>query len=205
MHPYVTDSNERRLVPLLLAALSMICSWGLYEILMLIQISPPWWFDMPSLMGFYGLFYAAFDKWLWRISFIRRIGLVKVPVLAGRWEGQVTSSFDEHQGQLEAVIQVHQTWTRIRIDLETKNSKSFSQTASIITEISDSALIAYDYLNEPKAHSTMTMHTHRGFARHTWCVVNGRETFDGEYYSGRDRGTFGTLHFKRSKKKVRSS
>ena len=205
MHPYVTDSNERRLVPLLLAALSMFCSWGLYELLRLIQISPPWWFDMPSLVGFYGLFYAAFDKWLWRMPLVRGSGLVNVPDLNGRWDGKITSSFDEHQSQIEATIQVHQTWTRIRIDLETKNSKSLSQTASIITEIPGGALVTYEYLNEPKAHSTTTMHTHRGSARHTWCIVNGREMFDGEYYTGRDRVTFGALHFKKSKKKVKSS
>jgi len=197
MHNYVTDSDERRLVPLLLAAFSVLASWGLFEIMSAVQVTPPWWFDMPSLMGFYGLFYTAFDSWLWRAPFVRGIGLAKVPDLTGKWEGYISSSLDEHQSQRAASIQIRQTWTRIRIDLETANSRSCSQTAAIITEIPDCALISYEYLNEPKADATTTMHTHRGTARHTLCIVDGSEVFDGEYYTGRDRGTFGTLHFKR--------
>lgn len=205
MHPYVTDSNERRLVPLLLAALSVLASWGLYKTLEAVQISPPWWFDMPSLMGFYGLFYTVFDKWLWRVPITRRIGLVKVPDLTGKWEGHITSSFDEHQSQCEASIQILQTWTRIRINLEAEHSRSCSQTAAVITEVPHCAIISYEYLNEPKAPATTTMHTHRGTARHTLCVVDDSEVFDGEYYTGRDRGTFGTLHFKRFQREVRST
>jgi len=182
---------------LLLAALSVLASWGLFEIVKAIQITPPWWFDMPSLMGFYGLFYTVFDRWLWRAPIIRRIGLVKVPDLNGKWEGSTTSSFDEHRGHRAASIQILQTWTRIRIDLETADSRSCSQTAAVITKIPDCAIISYEYLNEPKADATATMHAHRGTARHTWCMIDDSETFDGEYYTGRDRGTFGILHFKR--------
>jgi hypothetical protein len=197
MHTYVTDSDARRLVPLLLAALSVLASWGLFEIVKAIQITPPWWFDMPSLMGFYGLFYTVFDRWLWRAPIIRRIGLVKVPDLNGKWEGSTTSSFDEHRSHRAASIQILQTWTRIRIDLETADSRSCSQTAAIITKIPDCAIISYEYLNEPRADAVATMHAHRGTARHTLCIVDGTEVFDGEYYTGRDRATFGTLHFKR--------
>ncbi len=199
MHPYVTDSNERRLVPLLLAIVSMLAAWGLHEILEVISLSTPWWFDMPSLMGFYGLFYGSFDKWLWRIPILRKVGLVKVPDIAGKWKGYITSSFDEHQDHCEASIEICQTWTKIRINLETETSRSYSQTAAVLTEIPHCTAISYEYVNEPKAPARTTMHIHRGTARHTLCIVDDTESFDGEYYTGRDRGTFGALHFTRQK------
>jgi hypothetical protein len=194
MHPYVTNSDEKRKVPLLLAILSILAAWGLFKIVKAFHITPPWWFEMPSLIGFYGLFYTVFDRSLWRAPIIRKIGLVKVPDLDGKWEGEIASSFDGHQNRRDVSILVRQTWTSIRIDLETANSKSSSQTAAIIIETPDSAIISYEYINEPKAHSTMTMHTHRGTARHTWCRTGDSETLNGEYYTGRDRGTFGVLY-----------
>jgi len=202
MHTYITDSNERRLVPLFLAVLSILAAWGLHGLLETIHVSPPWWFDMPSLMGFYGLFYGAFDRWLWRVPAMRKVGLVKVPNISGRWKGYLTSSFNEHEKQCEACIDILQTWSHIRINLETETSRSYSLTASVLIETPNCVAISYEYVNEPKADAKATMHIHRGTARHTLCTVDGAEVFDGEYYTGRDRGTFGTLHFKRYQKKV---
>jgi hypothetical protein len=195
MHPYVTDSEERKIIPWFLAVLGVLASWALYAILNSVQVSPPWWIDMPSLIGFYGLFYTVFDKWLWQVPVFHAVGLVKVPNLNGTWEGEISSSYHEHQNKLPATIQIVQTWSKIVINLETESSKSRSQTASVITETPDTILVTYEYLNEPKPHSTSTMHAHRGTARHTLALVDGDVTFNGEYYSGRDRGNFGTLYF----------
>lgn len=202
MHPYVTDSGERRLVPLFLVILSIVAAWGLHETLDAIHLSPPWWFDMPSLMGFYSLFYSAFDRWLWRVSALRKIRLVKVPDIAGRWKGYTTSSFNEHQQQREASLEILQTWTRIRISLETEASRSYSLAAAILTENPHCIVISYEYVNEPKARASSTMHIHRGTARHTLFMIDDTEVFNGEYYTGRDRRTFGTLHFKRCPREV---
>ncbi len=202
MHPYITDSNERRLVPLLLTVLSILAAWGLYGLLKTIHLSPPWWFDMPSLIGFYGLFYSAFDKWFWRVPALRKVGLVKVPNINGRWKGYITSSFDEHKKQREACIDILQTWSQIKINLETETSRSYSLTASVLTETPHCIAISYEYVNEPTVDAKATMHIHRGTARHTLSIVDGAEVFDGEYYTGRDRETFGTLHFKRYEREV---
>ena len=197
MHPFVTDSDERTRILLWLAAVSILAAWGLHELFRVLQFSPPWWLETPSVVGFYALFYTVFDKWGWRIPILRKIEIIKIPDIAGKWEGFVTSSYDEHKNHIDATIMIKQTWTKLKIQLETPTSISQSQTASIITDV-HSDIISYEYINEPRAHAKATMHTHRGTARHVLKKENDVETFNGEYYTGRDRGTFGTLTFRRS-------
>ena len=81
----------------------------------------PWWLDAPSVMGFYGLFYSASDKWLWAKPIVRKIGLVKIPNLNGVWEGCVTSSsYDNHGSEITINMGISQTWARISIILNTQ-------------------------------------------------------------------------------------
>jgi hypothetical protein len=198
MHPYTTESIERKYVPLYIAAISLLAAWGLSKTLAILQIAPPWWFDAPSVMGFYGLFYNIFDRGLWKIPILRQIGLVKIPDLNGTWNGYVVSSFDAHATRHDASIEILQSWTRISITLRTENSKSHSLIATIITKNPGGMVLSYEYLNEPKANAKDTMHTHKGTAWLT--LVNSGEIFEGEYYTGRDRQNYGSLHFERFQK-----
>jgi hypothetical protein len=198
MHNYAADSNESKLVPFLLATVSILASWGLYNALGALQLTIPWWFDAPSVMGFYGLCYNIFDRRLWRIPIIRKIGLVSLPNLNGNWKGYLLSSFDEHGTKYDASIEIIQSWTRIIIKLRTEKSKSHSIVATLTTENPGGIILSYAYLNEPKANAKKTMHIHKGTA---WLTLdkNG-EMFEGEYYTGRDRQSYGSLHFERFQK-----
>lgn len=197
MHSYSTDSSERRGFPLLVAILAVLASLCTHGLLLAFRLSPPWWFDMPSLLTFYGIFYGLFDRYVWRLRFLRRLGLVKTPDIAGIWHGHLTSSFDDHRVRHDATLSVSQTWTTIRILLETESSRSHSLSCSIITEDPDSVLISYEFRNEPKPHAKQTMHSFRGTARHWLRTEAESEVFDGEYYTGRDRETYGSLYFTR--------
>ncbi|NOH04960.1 MAG: hypothetical protein HND47_24800 [Chloroflexi bacterium] len=200
MHPYATDSDERIKVLLGIAFVSLLASWGLHSLFLALNFTPHWLLDVPSFAGFYYMFLKWFDKNLWRKSFFQKIGLIKVPYIAGNWDGYINSSYDEHKSQISATIQIKQTWTEIRITLETDNSISRSETASIITKTPDMALISYEYINEPKSQATSSMQIHRGTARHEYQIVDTYEIFNGGYYTGRERGTFGSLYFKREHK-----
>jgi hypothetical protein len=197
MHPYATDSDERQKVMLGLATISIFMSWLVHTMFQTINFSPPWWSDIPSFIGFYGIFLALFDKWLWKIKFFRQTGLVKTPILSGTWEGHIVSSYDDHEKQTKATIEVFQTWTEIRVKLVTNTSVSYSQTASLVTDNPDCTILSYDYINEPKPNAIKTMHSHRGMARHEHIITEGCETLDGSYFTGRDRKNFGALFFKR--------
>lgn len=197
MHAYATDSMERAHILFCIAALSIIAAYGLHRIFFALNFIAPWWLEVPSPLGFYGIFYTAFDRWLWKWILFRKIGLVKVPELNGAWNGSLTSSFHEHSQQLKAEIRISQTWTQIRIVLETEASKSNSKIAAILTEDPDCIELSYEYLNEPRAKADKGMQTHRGTAHFIFRKTKDSESLKGEYYSGRDRQNYGTLEFKR--------
>jgi hypothetical protein len=52
----------------------------------------PWWIDAPSVMGFYGLIYQWFDKYLWFRKFIF-VPFSSIPNLQGTWVGAIHSSY----------------------------------------------------------------------------------------------------------------
>jgi hypothetical protein len=191
MHAYSTESKERRVVPLFLAALAIALAWIFSKLLVIIHLSVPWWADAPSSMAFYAALYALFDRRLWRSSFIRKLGLVKTPNLTGHWRGYLTSSFDNHTKRYVLNLQIVQSWTQISIFLSTATSVSRSCVAVIQVSDPEGIALIYQYENTPLADATRTMHMHYGTAMlRMWNGTN----LTGDYYAGRDRGTFGRIH-----------
>ncbi len=197
MHPYTTDSNERKIIPLIIVAISITSAWILGKIPIF-----PWWVDAPSVIGFYSIFYSFFDKYLWKKNIFRKIKLLSIPNLQGSWKGYITSSFDSHAEEYKSDIKIYQNWSSIQIILKTQASKSRSLTATILTKDQDEVLITYEYLNEPLPNAKSTMHTHRGTAMLS--LSPDHQKLEGQYYTGRDRQNFGILNFKKlNKNKVR--
>lgn len=194
MHPYATDLDKRGYVPLSIAFASIVAAWSLSTFVLALKLIIPWWVDAPSVLGFYGLFFVAFDKRLWRLRPIR--GLLGMPNLNGTYRGYIRSSRDRHRSRHAATLKIRQTWTEISMVMTTRTSSGQSVNASIITE---TGTITYEYLNEPKPGTVATMHMHRGTGMLN-LVSEGR--LEGEYYSGRDRQTYGLLLFARVEKKT---
>ena len=196
MHPYATDSSERKFVPLYLAGISILTAWIFNGAVGYTQFTLPWWIGAPSIIGFYGLLQVIFDKCIWKWQILRKMGVVKVPDLNGTWEGHLASSFDDHSTKQDATIKISQRWTQISIILETNHSKSHSLIAAIITKNPTDIVLSYEYLNDPTPNAKRAMHIHRGTGRLT--IQPDGKTFGGEYYTNsRDRQSFGTLTFKR--------
>lgn len=193
MHSYSIDKEERNYILLFLIIVSIFLSWGLYKLLKYYQIILPWWVDSPSVLFFYGILFAIFDKWVWR--FFSMIGLLKTPNLNGEWQGNIKSSFDNHESEIKATLKIFQTWTRIKILLTTEQSVSKSEVASIITEAPEGKYLNYQYINEPIPGPNKTMSIHRGTTR---LLFNEKDkTLSGEYYSGMGRQNFGSLVLKK--------
>lgn len=191
MHPYATDSDERKIVPLYLAVLALVCAIGLSRLLDLIHW--PGWIDTPATMGMYGLLYEAFRRWCWRIPILHTLRVVKVPILAGRWSGHVATSYDELNGQHPVEVEIVQDWTQMLVKLKAHHSASVSLVGSIF--VGSEIVLTYDYRNEPTPGATNTMHTHRGSAT----LRLNRETgvLEGDYFSGRDRLNYGAISLTR--------
>jgi predicted pore-forming effector associated with SMODS systems len=190
MHGYSTDSGERRVVPLLLASVAIVLAWVSSRILAITHFSVPWWLDAPSSLAFYGVLYALFDTYLWRNGLVSKLGLARIPNLAGHWNGYLVSSFDGHAKSHDLVINIFQSWTHITIFLITATSVSRSCAAMIQVDDPDGVALIYPYQNQPLADAVKTMHMHYGTA--VLKVSNG-DCLSGDYYAGRDRRTFGRI------------
>lgn len=195
MHPYATDSNERRSVPIYIALLSIIVAFLLGMFLESTSLTIPWWFDSPAIIGFYSIIFYFFEKSLWKYKIFRWIGIVKLPNLNGTWKGTVISSYDEHLKKHETTFTIRQNWHRISIVGQFERSKSYSLTASIIVDYQPETTLSYEYRNEPISSAVETMEIHRGFISLT-LNPNGQE-LSGTYYSGRGRQNIGELKLER--------
>jgi hypothetical protein len=194
MHGYSTDTDERRVVILFLAALAIALAWVSSNLLAAVHLAMPWWADAPSSMFFYGVLYALFDRRLWRHPLMHKLGLVKTPNLTGCWRGYLTSSYDNHAKRHDLSLDIFQSWTQISIFLSTVTSISWSCVAFIQVSDPEGVALIYQYENQPLADATRTMHMHYGTAMLR--LPNGSR-LAGDYYAGRDRGTFGRISCQR--------
>lgn len=189
MHPYSTDAPERGEIPKVIAVLAVVAALLLDWTLQTTQWQIPWWVDTPAVMGFYGLFYALWDRWLWaRFS--------SLPDLRGEWRGETRSSFASNEPPKAVILTVRQTSSRILVVLETESSRSASTMAAVYTMESPDHGIKYEYLNHPKALTAQAMQPHRGVA--SLRLKKDGTMLDGEYFTARKPPTDGALCVLRS-------
>jgi len=186
MHDYAIDSNERLRVALYLAIGSILLMTVVQWALNFFNLQIPWWIDGISVFGFYGLFLYLFDRHIWKWQLTKIVGLVKVPNIAGTYEGTLLTSYDNFKQPIPINVEVFQAWTKISVNWKTSTSSSRSLVASIITN-AEPNILTYQYLNEPKTSAPSTMHMHRGTAITN--ITSGG--LNGGCYSNRDRKTTG--------------
>lgn len=191
MHAYATDASERESIPVWLAFLAVAAALLLSSALKSTKLEVPWWVDAPSVMGFYGLLYQRFDKYLWcqKFSFI---SFSSIPNLQGTWVGSIHSSYGTDVP--DGILYIRQTWTRLNVRLVIQNSSSYSIMAAVNTYESSEPCLKYEYMNEPSALSVGTMNAHRGTAN-LQLSPDGKELI-GDYFTGRGRQNLGTMEFK---------
>jgi len=198
MHTYGLSPDARwRAQPYIITmslASAWLLAWGLNALLP----SVPWWADVPSSVGMYGLWWSLYDRLLWRSRLARILG-VAIDELGGEWEGVLTSSFDQFETQTPVRVRIVQTSSRMRMRLTTE--KSESNTTGAILE-ADEAGVSLRYLFEsrPRSDAPSTMHVHRGAA---FLELTGNE-LAGDYFTGRDRATCGHLCVRRTTKSAKT-
>jgi phosphotransferase system glucose/maltose/N-acetylglucosamine-specific IIC component len=200
MHPYATDSSERRTVMAVLMISSILLAyslgWLVGTIQNMLKISL-WWLDAPAVFGFYGILFTIFNRWLLRVRLLHTLNVIKVPDLNGTWTGEALSSHQEFATAHAVTVKIHQTWTAVCISLSGQHSDSESVVAAILFPKPDSVVLTYQYTNEPHAKSDSSMHAHRGT---TWLYLRheqGVACLEGDYYSGRDRRNIGHMKLSR--------
>ena len=70
MHQYQTDDSTRNNLLIAAVLLAVALAYFFNATLEYFNIQLPWWFESPSILGFYGLIYWLYDKYLWKIKWI---------------------------------------------------------------------------------------------------------------------------------------
>jgi hypothetical protein len=198
MHPYQIDDEVKNSFLIVAVLLAVGLAYLFDLILSKFHILIPWWVESPSILGFYGLIYWLYDKFLWKIKLFQRIDWLYVPNLAGAWDVKVKTSFDGFAQIISGKAIFRQTASKVSISLETDTSESHSIHAALIRVDKLRAYeLTYNYVNHPKADSTQTMSIHLG-TTHV-AISDDCKKMDGEYYAGRDRQNYGRISFSRSR------
>lgn len=202
MHDYSIDKHPKEKVLFFLALIAITTApiiKGLAETLVsLLEVSTGWSSPPVVAIPVFGLFaglYFLFDKYLWKISWLRKVLLV--PDLNGKW------SCDGHTSLKNAVpvdidwsatISITQSWSKILIHLKTSQSESKSISASIYHESGVGYRLLYQYNNKPNA-DELDLSNHSGSAE--LLFSEDTESSSGSYYTDRHRTTVGTMTLKR--------
>lgn len=136
MHAYATDATDRKVIPTILAVISVGLAIALSRTLEALGYQPPWYVDTPSVMGFYGLLYFWFDKvgWRWGIKSAR---FSRIPDLRGTWKATLKSSYKDPSGKsvtVDGSAHIRQSWTKLSIRIQFGSSTSCSTMGAINTE-----------------------------------------------------------------------
>jgi hypothetical protein len=188
-HPYATDSKEREQLPVWIAILAIVISYGLHIAVDHFYPRLPWYVDLWSPVALYGIIYGMFDRHAWRWHVWRQIGLVTIPDLNGHYAGSMTSSYDNHQVSRPCEFDINQTWTTIAVRGQFERSSSFNMITGV--SVLDTVLprLTYEYYNVPADAAPPAMHPHDGTM---WFDIDGHD-LKGNYYTGRGRNTTGTV------------
>jgi hypothetical protein len=93
---------------------------------------------------------------------------------------------------------IRQSWTRMSVTMDFALSRSRSLTGALLAEGEFGTELHYEYANQPKYTATESMHTHKG----TCVLLVHDDRLEGDYYTGRDRMTFGSIVLRRTPKAV---
>ena len=156
-------------------------------------VSMRWLLPIPSIALVFGVSYWAFDNWLWRWRFLKTVRLISVPYLGGAWTGTVASSYTGFETAQPVTVTIEQTWTKLAVRLNAAESRSWSVTASILTNAPEGLVLTYLFDNDPEAEAVSAMQRFRGT---TVLVKTDSGRLEGHYYTGRGRETHGSLRLR---------
>jgi hypothetical protein len=204
MHSYAVDSTERRDVPFFLAAGAIGLTFGLRLLSRFfgLESEPAPVAYVSSGFVLYGVLYFLFDRQLWKSRVLRTIGIVRVPAVDGTWQGELRSSASQYSKAHPVKVRIHQSWSTIRLTLESENSFSSSEMASIGAISGHQFEIRWEYRAESKVPAQGEDFNHHGVTMLRFEVEDNLvlPEMSGQYYTQHGRDTNGTISIKREGK-----
>ena len=129
MHEYSVSHHDRKVAYYILALLSSFAGIALGFVVESVRSQWGVVIAAPSGLMIFGLLFLLFDNFVWKWPVLYKLGLIKIPNLSGDWIAGISSSVTKHR--VPAQVKIHQTYSRIRIHLDTDKSDSLSQMAAI--------------------------------------------------------------------------
>ena len=191
MNPY--DPNGSRKVVTFLWIISVSLAGLVHTGLDAVNFELQGLISITSAVGMYKILYYVFDHFIWKWRLFRKIDLVTVPDLNGRWSGTIKSSYKPDAQNYQIDVFITQQWSKILVRLEAEKSYSKSIAASFLTDDPSSPELVYVYDNDPRAMTPESMHSHGGTAK----LRITDSGLQGQYYTGQGRRTIGDISLKR--------
>jgi hypothetical protein len=190
MHAYATNTKDRENIPKYLTVGAVAVALLFNTFVQNFKLPIPWYIDTPAVASFYGLFLLLFDKYLWRWK-LGPIRLSTIPDIRGTWVGKIHSSYNNIEVQV--VVYIQQTWSKLSIKLDTQNSTSFTIMASLNVNADNDSSLRYEYQNEGKAYGPTPDHRGTGHLH----LPFDHKLLEGKYYTSEGSNNTGTLvlHF----------
>lgn len=198
MHDYSISYHDRKTAYYFLAILSSVIAGAFTYFTGALATSAGIFIAAPSGLAIFGFLFLLFDRYIWLWPLLFNIGLIKIPNLNGQWTATITSSATGNG--IEAQVVIHQTYSKLRIRLETDKSESISQMATL--EMTDPTLfnLRYEYSAEYQRDENADILRHYGVtclklksASHT---LSSNHT--ATYYTEQGRDSHGTITIWRS-------
>lgn len=143
---------------------------------------------------FYFLGHLAFDRWAWRKTLVHKV--IGIPDLNGVWKcaAQTLDQSGAITYEWSADINIYQTWEKIKVHLNTDQSRSNSVAASLIKEDGIGFILMYSYRNEPRP-GEAALHSHIGYCE--LHISADLKTAEGMYFNSGGRFTYGKMFLTR--------
>lgn len=180
MKNYSIDTNARIKIYSSIAIISVAAS----SLLTLFEDNSFYKFIAPSVLMIYFILFNFFDKYLWKMKF-----LSSIPNLNGKWEGEITNS-DNLSSPLS--LRIKQTWTKIDVVFESKDTISKIIAANIDIENSNETTLKYIYLVRGKTVEKKDVY---GEGSQEFRLSNDNKSMEGTYYSSKYRGGKANVKF----------
>jgi uncharacterized membrane protein YeaQ/YmgE (transglycosylase-associated protein family) len=140
------------------------------------------------------------NKRLWKNKFTRWVLGIDTPVIAGRWEGYIKSSYDNFLRRHPVVVEIHQTNQETRLTYFDNRSTSKSLSADFEIEEGAPPKFMCIYRNEPvKAERDLQIH----HGTMILIINQAKREMDGTYFNHQQqRRTYGQIHLRLQGKRL---
>lgn len=192
MHEYTLCNHDRKNIYYTSAILSSLAGGGIAFAITKLNSSIGITLAAPSGFAVFGLIFLLFDNFIWKIPKLYEWGLIKIPNLNGDWDAEISSSGT--QEPIPASISISQTYTKIRIRLDTQKSQSLSKMATLEMIDPECFKLRYEYLAEYHKSVGNTL-WHHGVSEITLKskTANFDSSYSARFYTEMDRDTSGLI------------